>query len=142
MSKKILIVDDNKEFGELMTDLLNLSGFSASHSLNLHQAKKLIAACGQPDFLLLDYYLKEGTTEEFAISLKSASPDAKIIMISGEVEDEGLQTIQNLVKEGIALDYIAKPFGETDFDRVILALEDRDAPEHHPAPPPPPGRQT
>ncbi len=140
MSRRILIVDDNEEFGELMGDLLRLDGFSASHSPDLRQAKKLIALSGEPDFVILDYWLKEGTTEEFAVSLKSSSPDTKIIMMSGEVEEEEVRLIQKLVKEGVAIAYIAKPFSKEDFRKVIRALEDPDARGHPPAQPPPPER--
>lgn len=140
MSRRILIVDDNEEFGELMGDLLMLDGFIASHSPDLHQAKELIAVCGEPAFLILDYWLKEGTTEEFAVSLKSSSPNTKIIMMSGEVEAEEVRRIQKLVKEGVAIAYIAKPFSDADFTKVIRVLEDPDAQGRPPAQPPPPER--
>ena len=138
MRKRILIVDDNESFGEMMRDLLNVRGFTASHAPDLDQAKKLIEVSRKPHFLVLDFCLKEGTTEEFAVSLKSLLPDAKLIMVSGEVQQ--VKKIQNLIKEGIASAYIAKPFGETDLTTVIRALEDPDARAHHPAPPPPLGR--
>jgi DNA-binding response OmpR family regulator len=137
--KRILIVDDNESFGELLRDLLNVRGYTASHSPDLNHARELMEVGGKPHFLVLDYRLKEGTTAEFAVSLKSLLPDAKIIMVSGEVQE--VQKIQKLVKEGIASAYIAKPFGEKDLTKVIRALEDLDARDHHPAGPPPHGRQ-
>lgn len=140
MSKRVLIVDDNEEFGELLADLLSLDGFKAFHSPDLHQTRELIAVYGEPDFLILDYWLKDGTTEDFALSLKSSSPDTKIIIMSGEVEEEEVCRIQELVKEGVAFAYIAKPFDDADFTKVILALEDPDALERPPSQPPRPGR--
>jgi DNA-binding response OmpR family regulator len=137
--KRILIVDDNESFGELLRDLLNIRGYAASYSPDLNQARELMEVSGKPHFLVLDYRLKECTTGEFAVSLKSLLPDAKIIMVSGEVEE--VHKLQKLVKEGIASAYIAKPFGEEDLTKVILALEDLDARDHHPAGPPPHGRQ-
>jgi len=140
VSRKILIVDDNEEFGELLGDLLTLDGFSASHSPDLRHAKELIELHGEPDFLILDYWLKAGTTEDFAVSLKFSSPDTKIIMMSGEVEEEKVRRIQKLITEGVAIAYIAKPFSDEDFRKVIRALEDPDARGHPPAQPPPPER--
>jgi len=137
--KRILIVDDNESFGELLRDLLNVRGYAASHSPDLNQARELIEVGGKPHFVVLDYRLKEGTTCEFAVSLKSLLPDAKIIMASGEVEE--VHELQKLVKERIASAYIAKPFGEEDLAKVIRALEDLDARDHHPAGQPPHGRQ-
>ena len=140
MPKRILIVDDNEEFGELMGDILKLSGFAASHSPDLRHAREHMAACGEPDCLILDYWLGEGTTEEFAVSLKFVSPATKIIMMSGEVEEEGVSRIQKLVKEGIAIAYLCKPFSDLDFTKVIHALEDPDEQVRPPAQPPPPER--
>jgi DNA-binding NtrC family response regulator len=140
VSRRILIVDDNEELGKIMGDILRLSGFTVSHSPDIRGAKELIAARGEPDLLILDYWLTEGTTVEFAISLKSTSPDTKIIMMSGEADEEEVRRIRKLVKDGVAIAYIAKPFSNADIEEVILALEDPDARGRPPAQPPPPGR--
>lgn len=119
---KILIIDDNEAIAGLIKDILvSVYKFRVDTSGDVMEAEKKIKAGLKPDVVLLDYQLKESTTENFATWLKAINPNVIIVMISGEARKS--RKLQQLENEGISNGYMAKPFSARDVAEVIRSLE-------------------
>jgi CheY-like chemotaxis protein len=120
IEKTILFVDDNYLFGSMVKALLTAKGFKVLFATDLAHAKQLIAN-DTPGIVVLDYALAEGTTVDFAISLRTQLPAAYIIIATGEVEQ--LHHIQALLHKDIANAFMKKPYGANDLTVLISGLE-------------------
>jgi len=81
--KTILIVDDNKDLGEIYVAKLKAEGFNAvsisDPEEGLRQAQKL-----KPDLILLDFVMPKINGEDFFLKLKenSKTKDIKVVFIT------------------------------------------------------------
>lgn len=120
--KKILIIDDNKAIAELIKDVLVSSyKFEVSSCEDATDAEKKILAGLKPDVVLLDYHIKESTTDKFAVWLKSIMPSVKLVMISGEPQQ--MRKLQKMKNDGISDGCLSKPFGARNVAEVIHSLD-------------------
>jgi len=108
MKKKILIVDDDKEFLEELNETLLLSGYDVSAVSESTRAFG-VATEIKPDVILLDLKMKGMTGFEVANKLKSfpQTMEIPIIAMSGfftENEDSTLLSFFNIQN------YLIKPF--------------------------------
>ncbi len=102
--KKILIVDDDKELRENLTEILDSAGYITDSAANGSEA--LAKATAGFDVILLDMMMPGMTGIDVLTELQKISPAAKCIMITA------FATVDNAVeaiKRG-ASDYISKPF--------------------------------
>lgn len=120
MNQTILYIDDNKIFGSMMKAFLLRRGFKISHVATLKDASVYLKS-DTPDVVILDYMLEDGTTDEFAKSLRIALPQILIIMVSGVGRDT--DDIDEIVKNGVVDRYVPKPFSPSDIQAVISDLE-------------------
>ncbi len=114
MSKKILIVEDEKRLAELLSDYLKNAGFQTELIHNGLEVTDFVKK-EKPDLILLDLMLPGKDGLEIAKELRSFS-DIPIIMITAKVEE-----IDRLL--GLELgadDYICKPFS---FREVVARVK-------------------
>src|SRR5690606_9262787 len=106
MASYILIVDDQPELAQMMTDLLDDAGYQARSAGNGREALADIQQ-EQPDLVLLDVNMPELDGFEVAAMLKSdpATATIPIIMVSAQ---EG-RASRLIGLESGAEDYLAKP---------------------------------
>jgi two-component system nitrogen regulation response regulator NtrX len=109
MSIDILVVDDEKDIRDLISDILKDDGYSprvANDSVSAIDAVNERA----PSAVLLDIWLQGSKMDGLGIleSLKKSHPNLPVIMISGH---GNIETAINSIKLG-AYDYIEKPFKE------------------------------
>lgn len=86
MSKaRVLIVDDEREFAETLTERLRLRGYEASAAFCAEEA---VAAAGAaaPDIVLLDLNLPGVRGVELLITLRQLLPHGEIILLSGHLD--------------------------------------------------------
>ena len=111
----ILLVDDEKEILELNKEMLERrGGYSVSLALNLAEAKRIIEE-SEPDIILLDVMLPDGTGLDFYVKLKQTK-DIPVLFLTG-------RTGQQDKNEGLGLgadDYITKPY---DNDELLMRIE-------------------
>jgi DNA-binding response OmpR family regulator len=80
MKHRILLIDDNRSWGETMQRIFNSNGFETSLLLNGEDALET-AAQQQPDIILLDIIMQSMDGEEICRQLKINNNTANIPLI-------------------------------------------------------------
>jgi excisionase family DNA binding protein len=112
--RKILVVDDDLELVELITDVLDRDGRFEVKSVNNGFDAGMMVKEYQPDLIVLDVMLPDINGKEVCQRVRSdKSTDAvKIICISGMVEEDKVGEL----KVAGANDFMRKPF---EVDRLV-----------------------
>jgi len=122
--KKVLIVDDDAEIVELMSDVLVRDGrFDIKTAASGYDAG-IMTQQFLPDLILLDYMLPDvnGNVVCETIRKNPEFENIKIIIVSGVVKQD---EIDQLLKSG-AEDFIRKPFNIAELtDRIAAVLQMR-----------------
>ncbi|MEX2139213.1 MAG: response regulator [Pirellulales bacterium] len=120
--RKILVVDDDPELVELITDVLDKDGRFEVRSVNNGFDAGMMVKEYHPDLIVLDVMLPDINGKEVCQRVRTdpTMDDVKIICISGMVEQD---KIEDLRASG-ADDFMQKPF-EVDqlVDRICQLLE-------------------
>ena len=110
--KKILIIDDDKDYGEALRIVLESNGYEVNHLLNIDDGRKAVEK-NKLDLIILDVMMDKHTDGfEFCYSLKhdeecSAIP---ILMVTAVTEKTGFKFSPETDGEYLqADDYVAKP---------------------------------
>ncbi|MBT4770304.1 MAG: sigma-54-dependent Fis family transcriptional regulator, partial [Rhodospirillaceae bacterium] len=116
MSNEILIVDDEADIRDVLSDILSDEGYDTRTASNSTQALESIRT-RQPSLVILDIWLQDSELDGMGILdvIKAEYPDLPVVMISGH---GNIETAVSAVKKG-AFDFIEKPF-KTDHMMVIL----------------------
>lgn len=113
-SKKLLVVDDEKEIREVLSDFFTHAGFLVKAASDGKQALKIMKTF-IPNLVLLDYMMPLFTGLEIFPRIKKIFPSIKIIILTGRGSEE---TAVQALKMGVD-DYITKPF---DWKMVIKSV--------------------
>jgi DNA-binding response OmpR family regulator len=126
VSKKILVVDDEKKFVDVLRGYLEQAGFAVSRA---HDGKQALAAFrrDKPDLVLLDLNLPEMDGLDVARKLRAES-NIPLIMVTARVEE----TDRLIGLELGADDYITKPFSPREVVARVRAVLRRVAGETAP----------
>lgn len=116
MSIDVLIVDDEEDIRDLISDILKDDGYAPRVA---NDSKTAIEAVRErvPSAMILDIWLQGSELDGLGIleSVKSKYPNLPVIMISGH---GNIETAINSIKLG-AYDYIEKPFKEDRLLRLV-----------------------
>lgn len=85
---RILIVDDEEEIREVLSDLLTLEGYSCLTAHNGETALKMIFQ-QNPDLLLLDYKMPGLDGLEVLRRVKDLKPGLPVVMLTGYANVSG-----------------------------------------------------
>jgi two-component system nitrogen regulation response regulator GlnG len=107
----VLIIDDNKDICDLLTHLLEQSGYQTQQGYDGNTAIKLLSQ-REPDVLLLDSVIPEPNGMAVLAKAHHMYPQLPVIIITGTA---GILSAVCAIKAG-AWDYIPKPF---DNNRVL-----------------------
>jgi DNA-binding NtrC family response regulator len=124
--KSILVIDDDLETCNFLTEILSEEGWQVTSSQNAEDAIALVDE-GHFELIVSDINLN-GRINGVALlkQFKKSSPDSQVILISGFGT---LETAVEAVREG-AFDYISKPFNVKEVVATAhRALKDRTAEE-------------
>ncbi len=112
----ILIVDDERDIRELISDILKDEGFSTRLAANSDECMAEINT-EPPALMILDIWLKDSRMDGIDIlkSVKRDNPDVPIIIISGH---GNIEIAVAAIKQG-AYDFIEKPFNIDQLTVVI-----------------------
>jgi DNA-binding NtrC family response regulator len=113
---KVLIADDEVEFGSTLATRLQLRSFDTSMVTSGGEALEAIEK-EPPDVLLLDLKMPDIDGLEVLASLKQSHPDIRVIILTGHGSFEAGQEGMKLG----AYDYVMKP---VDLDRLIEKIKD------------------
>ncbi|MEM9361571.1 MAG: sigma-54 dependent transcriptional regulator [Bacteroidota bacterium] len=118
---KILIIEDDTAFSQMLSRFLTKHQFAVTASLTLKEAVSQIKTAFF-DIVLSDVRLPEGDGVSLLSIIKKESPQTQIIMMTGYAE---VTTAVKAMKKG-AFDYISKPFTPESILRIINdALKNR-----------------
>ena len=103
--KKILIIDDEMDMGEVVRDYLKDQGYEAFMTLDAVQGLEIVDK-EKPDVVLLDILMPQISGMECLQQILQKNPKTIVLMVSG-MQDE--QIAKEAIRYG-AYDYITKPF--------------------------------
>lgn len=113
----ILIVDDERDIRELISDILIDEGYTTRLAGNSQSAMDEIAS-EKPAMIVLDIWLKDSAMDGIDIlkSVKKNTPDVPVVIISGH---GNIEIAVAAIKQG-AFDFIEKPF---NIDQLIVVIK-------------------
>jgi CheY-like chemotaxis protein len=115
---EILIIDDNHELQEVLTDYLESDSHQVVSASDGTSAKALLPTIN-PDIVFLDVGLPDASGLELLPHIKNLHPGACVIIITG-IDD---YRVEDLMFEAGADHFITKPFHREDImDRVRKLL--------------------
>lgn len=117
MLQDILVIDDEADIRDLISDILGDEGYNVRTAKNSTTAFEALAE-KMPSALVLDIWLKDSELDGLGIleTARKKYPDIPVIMISGH---GNMETAVSSLKMG-AYDYIEKPFNQ---DRLTHTLK-------------------
>ena len=112
----ILIVDDERDIRELISDILEDEGYTTRLAGNSDEAMAAINA-EQPGLLVLDIWLKDSNMDGIDIlkAVKRDYPEVPVVIISGH---GNIEIAVAAIKQG-AYDFIEKPF---NIDQLMVVI--------------------
>lgn len=118
---KILIVDDNESFLELLSEFLNDNGYDVACSINGEDAKNKFVEF-KPDLVVTDIVMPDVDGIELLLGLRNINPDIRVIVMSGGNRGHADIYLQMADKLG-ANAILNKPFQLSDLLAQIKKLE-------------------
>ena len=117
MALDVLIIDDEMDIRDIISDILKDEGFSSRMAANSTQAFKAIAE-KTPNAVILDIWLQGSELDGLGILeiIKKQYPLMPVIVISGHGT---IETAVSAIKMG-AYDYLEKPFTH---DKMVILLK-------------------
>jgi DNA-binding response OmpR family regulator len=111
---RVLIVDDEPDIRETLTDLLVADGYEVSTAVDGADALPRVVE-QRPDLVLLDVDMPRLRGVEALIAIRALSPSTRVIMMSGKAD---LDEAKRALAAG-AFDYVTKPFDLASLDHAI-----------------------
>ena len=111
---KVLIAEDDRDFGNILSQYISISGFEVTLARDGKEAWELFSA-GKPDICVLDVMMPEMDGFTLAEKIKQSSPDMPFIFLTAK-------SLKEDIVRGLKLgadDYITKPF---DPEVLILRI--------------------
>src|SRR2546425_2185634 len=117
MADDILIVDDEADIRELVSDILQDEGYITRAARDSDDALAHVAS-RRPNLVFLDIWLQGSRLDGLQLldGIKEQHPELPVVMISGH---GNIETAVAAIKRG-AYDFIEKPFKA---DRLVLVAE-------------------
>lgn len=110
----ILLVDDDQDLSEFLTELLVKEGYKVSSAMNIYDSLQRLKN-DIFDIVLLDLKLPDMNGVKGISLIKKASPHSKVIIITGY---PSVDSAISIMKDG-AIDYLKKPFKNEELLEVI-----------------------
>ncbi len=111
MSKKVLIVDDEKEFLEIMAERMRVRDMEVTTSTSATEALALIATEAY-DAVIMDFMMPNIDGIQAIKAIKGKKPETQIILLTGHAT---VQKGVEAMKAG-AMDFVEKP---ADIDALL-----------------------
>ena len=114
---RIIVLDDVSDAGNLVRRILERQGHEVLAFTEEEEAIAF-AAANHPDLAILDIKLKKMTGVEVLEELKKATPDIKVIMLTGYPT---LETARESVRLG-ANEYCVKPIDKSELEAKVAEV--------------------
>ena len=110
----ILLVDDDQDLSEFLSELLVKEGYKVSNVMNVNDSLQRLKN-DIFDIVLLDLKLPDINGVEGITMIKRVSPHSKVIIITGY---PSVDSAISIMKDG-AIDYLKKPFKNEELLEII-----------------------
>ncbi len=97
MAHRILILDDDEDFNNLLTDIFSQSSYDVTSLRDPEEALEVYRSTPF-DLIVTDQKMPGMSGEEFIRAVKRLDPDVPVIMVSGYLDND---TIRDLIREGV-----------------------------------------
>jgi DNA-binding NtrC family response regulator len=124
MNERVLLIDDDPGVSEVVGLLLEREGYDVQRAGSVQEARTRVHA-GEPDLVITDLKLPDGTGLEVVAAVRARRPRLPIIMITS------YSSIESAIAalRGGAVDYVIKPFNNDELLRAVArALTQRRMP--------------
>jgi len=112
MAKRILIVDDDRDYGDALRIVLETQGYEVAHVLNIRDGKQALTA-ERPDLIILDVMMDRHVDGfDFCYDLKhdEAFRTIPVMMVTAVTEKTGFKFSPETDGEYLQADaYVSKP---------------------------------
>lgn len=122
MKAHLLLVEDDPDMADLLTQVLAYEGFSITHAASVSAAKQLLT--GDVQLALLDVGLPDGNGFDLLRDIRARHPTLPVIMLTAR--GEAMDRVLGL--ELGADDYLPKPFETRELTARIRAVLRRAVP--------------
>ncbi|MEN6473163.1 MAG: response regulator [Syntrophaceae bacterium] len=126
--KKILIIDDDEDFGKAVSMMLEHQGFTVEQALNAKDGKACIDS-RRPDLIILDVmmeHMTDGFDLCFALKRDENLSRIPILMVTAITEKTGIPYSLEADEEYLkAEDYVQKPISASDLVTRVNKLLNR-----------------
>ena len=112
--KKVLVVDDEPLFCEMVSKFLVGKGYSVVEAYGGEQALTIYSA-DRPNVVVLDVRMPGKDALETLQEIRASDPEASVIMVTAVLDDE---LVGQAMADG-ALDYITKPLNLHSLELAI-----------------------
>lgn len=112
---KILLVDDEKEFVETLSERMKMRDLPSDIALDGEQALQMVKE-DSPDVMVLDLKMPGIDGMEVLRKVKKAYPDVQVIMLTGHGSKKDEEEARRLG----AFDYLKKPTG---VDKIVQTIK-------------------
>jgi len=112
---RVLLIDDEREFAETLTERLRLRGYEARAAFSAAEALAAVEEA-PPDVVLLDMNLPGVRGVELLLSLRQALPGGEIILLSGH-----LDLAEKI--EGVRLDAFGMLLKPVDLGELVAKID-------------------
>jgi len=112
---KILLVDDEKEFVETLSERMEMRDLASDIALNGEEALQMVAD-DAPDVMVLDLKMPGLDGMEVLRKVKKAYPDVQVIMLTGHGSEKDEEEARRLG----AFEYLQKPTG---VDKIVQTIK-------------------
>jgi DNA-binding NtrC family response regulator len=132
MSEKVLIIDDEGDFLEALSERLRIRGMDVSTTTSPKEALKKIDEESY-DAIILDFQMPEMDGLEALKEMKKKNPDLQVILLTGHATVErGVEALKSgaldFVEKPIDLESLAKKIKEAKAEKMLIVdkkLEER-----------------
>ena len=114
--KKILLIDDDSELREVLSQTLSQAGYEVTTASDGRQASALYRR-NPPDIVITDIYMPNKDGLEALMELRHGFPDVKVIAVSGGVSKQNILQVATALGASCTL---AKPFQPAE---LLAAVE-------------------
>lgn len=116
---RVLVVDDDRSFRDSLRDMLELESWIELVSMAGSVDEAVSMACRlEPDVMLVDFHLPDGTGADVAQQLRGCAPNIALIMMSVET---GADVMRPALLSG-ARDFLSKPFDPAELYAALRRI--------------------